>query len=238
MPYRQIDPARLEGEALRRWYMRSSDEIQKQREAAEARQHAEFFGSGNPAAHLSRLSYLPGAPDDDPILDYGLADGFGGGEFIEIGSRTRKHRRDWERKEGRPWPTTEEGANFHAHHKDPKADGGSDTLDNIEPKHPVPHKQDHVDKGDFRRWGSRSRKGKGAGPPAPKPRGPTVRGLGALGLIPNAVGLLTGSIRTDTFDNFIHDMLGMPSQEDLRREYEEHQRMLNPNWKPGDPMRV
>ncbi len=43
MAERQIDPARLEGEALRRWYSRSPDQIQRQRQAAEHRRKQVFF---------------------------------------------------------------------------------------------------------------------------------------------------------------------------------------------------
>jgi hypothetical protein len=38
----QIDPARLEGEALRRWYLRSPDEIDAERRQAADRAHDEF----------------------------------------------------------------------------------------------------------------------------------------------------------------------------------------------------
>lgn len=40
----QMDPARLSGEALRRWYLRTPDEIERERQAAASRRHADFFG--------------------------------------------------------------------------------------------------------------------------------------------------------------------------------------------------
>lgn len=45
MPERQIDPARLEGEALRRWYLRSPAEIERERQATANAGHAAFFGA-------------------------------------------------------------------------------------------------------------------------------------------------------------------------------------------------
>lgn len=41
----QIDPARLSGEALRRWHLRSPEEIERERAALAARRYADFFGS-------------------------------------------------------------------------------------------------------------------------------------------------------------------------------------------------
>lgn len=40
----QMDPTRLSGEALRRWYLRTPDEIERVRQAAASRRHADFFG--------------------------------------------------------------------------------------------------------------------------------------------------------------------------------------------------
>lgn len=42
MPERQIDPARLEGEALRRWYLRSPQDIEQERQAVAAQRHDGF----------------------------------------------------------------------------------------------------------------------------------------------------------------------------------------------------
>lgn len=44
MPVRQIDPARLEGEELRRWYQRTPDEIEQERQAAYDQRYNAFYG--------------------------------------------------------------------------------------------------------------------------------------------------------------------------------------------------
>jgi hypothetical protein len=72
-----------------------------------------------------------------------------------------------------------------------------------------------------------------------KPNGGSdVKGLGLLGIIPDIMGILSGRIRTDTFDDFASDMMGAPSQEDRREAFEAEQRRLNPKWKPGDPFMI
>lgn len=43
MAFGQIDPARLEGEALRRWYLRSPQEVEEERRANKARAYDAFF---------------------------------------------------------------------------------------------------------------------------------------------------------------------------------------------------
>lgn len=43
MPNRQVDPARLEGEALQRWYMRTSDEVQNERQAADGVRYGSLY---------------------------------------------------------------------------------------------------------------------------------------------------------------------------------------------------
>ena len=48
MAYGQIDPARLHGEALRRWYERMPADLDAEREAAAAHQHQMFFGGLRP----------------------------------------------------------------------------------------------------------------------------------------------------------------------------------------------
>jgi hypothetical protein len=45
MAFGQIDPARLEGDALRRWYMRSPADIDRERQQAAAQRYQSFFGS-------------------------------------------------------------------------------------------------------------------------------------------------------------------------------------------------
>lgn len=45
MASRPVDPARLQGEALRQWYLRSPQEIEQEKRDAEARKHAQFVAS-------------------------------------------------------------------------------------------------------------------------------------------------------------------------------------------------
>jgi hypothetical protein len=47
MAYSQIDPARLEGDALTNWYLRSPDDIEQERQAAAARRYDDFFAGGS-----------------------------------------------------------------------------------------------------------------------------------------------------------------------------------------------
>ena len=288
MAFRQVDPASLHGEALRRWYLRSAADIEQERQAAAAKRHDVFFGGAGAAdpdpgisrkpkspagdvdpgfsrgptvpvpdvdpgiswspvgpnrwrgariasGHRRQTEYPPEVRYDDAVLDRGLASPGDGGEFIEIGSKAPQHRRGWARREGTPWPTVPETqANFHVSHIIAKADDGPDTLENIEPEHPVEHMKRHRENGDFSRWGKR-----GGRPSTVAPRGgPRVRGIGLLGAIPSITGILSGNIRIDSFDNFASDMLGFPSQEDQRKTFEGYQRALTPGWKPGDPISV
>ena len=108
----------------------------------------------------------------------------------------------------------------------------------IQPMEPAQHRASH--KEDFSRWGKRPSVARAFGgdvaPPAhaPKPtRGPVVRGLGIFSWIPNVTGMLSGRIRTDSFDNFTSDMLGYPSQEDLRQRNEEIRRRYFPIQSPA-----
>lgn len=48
MAERQVDPARLKGEALRHWYLRSPEDVEQERQAAAAQRSADFFGSLRP----------------------------------------------------------------------------------------------------------------------------------------------------------------------------------------------
>jgi hypothetical protein len=54
----QVDPARLHGEELRRWYMRSPAEIEEERQAAAQRRYDSYFGgtrAGAPEEDLTEL---------------------------------------------------------------------------------------------------------------------------------------------------------------------------------------
>jgi len=44
MAYGQIDPARLDGDALTRWYLRSPADIEQERQVSAAQRYADFFG--------------------------------------------------------------------------------------------------------------------------------------------------------------------------------------------------
>jgi RHS repeat-associated protein len=70
-------------------------------------------------------------------------------------------KKEWAQETGQQWPKDPKiGRNQDVSHKVPKADGGSpNDLNNIEPKPHDQHMQDHMDNGDFKRWGSRSQGG-------------------------------------------------------------------------------
>ena len=51
MAYGQINPARLDGDALTQWYLRSPDDIEQARQASAAQRYADFFGSADEPAN-------------------------------------------------------------------------------------------------------------------------------------------------------------------------------------------
>ena len=59
MPRQQVDPARLEGDALRRWYLRSPEEIEEQRRLAAAERYAEFFDGSPARARQTNVAQAP-----------------------------------------------------------------------------------------------------------------------------------------------------------------------------------
>jgi len=72
LPSALINPARLQGEALRRWYARSPQEVEQEREAIAASRYADFFsGAGrvnrDPDPGFSRGSEVA-AKDIDPVF--------------------------------------------------------------------------------------------------------------------------------------------------------------------------
>ncbi|MCX5647512.1 MAG: hypothetical protein NTX40_00200 [Planctomycetota bacterium] len=76
------------------------------------------------------------------------------------GKSSKTIRKEWEEENSQQWPKDPEtGQNQDVSHKTAKADGGTDELSNIEPKPHDEHMQDHMDKGDFKRWGARSQGG-------------------------------------------------------------------------------
>lgn len=63
MAYGQIDPARLDGDALRRWYLRSPSDIEEERRLAAERKYESFFGGPR------RPGPLSAATDAAEVLD-------------------------------------------------------------------------------------------------------------------------------------------------------------------------
>jgi len=151
-----------------------------------------------------------------PMLDRGLAGPDDGGELQEIGNpHNRRLKRQFKQAYGY-WPKTEDGRDFDVSHKKAIADGGTNTLDNIEPMHPDDHVAKHLADGDAARWGRRAGIARAFGGQVEPPRhGPTVRGFGLLGTFSNLTGILSGRVRTDSFPNFTTDMLGLPSLDEL-----------------------
>lgn len=68
-----------------------------------------------------------------------------------------KFRSDWEKANGKSWPKEINGRNYEVSHEIPKADGGDDNVNNINPRTHEDHLQRHIDNGDHRRWGGRRR---------------------------------------------------------------------------------
>lgn len=190
--------------------------------------------NGGPSTQASATRLQPTAGidapflgPDDPRLDSNLAsDGYG--QYEDIGSRSATLRRHWSLKHGLPWPTDPvTGRNHDVAHIVAKADGGADTVDNIKPMHPVEHRQQHMANGDFSRWARRrvygnETLGAAASGEAAALSESALRGLGLLQIIPDITGILSGRIRTDNWNNFMSDMLGVPSQRDMEQWYREH----------------
>lgn len=70
MPDGPIDPATLEGDDLTRWYLRSPEEIEQERQAAAAQRYRSFFGQAEPDPGVASQ---PPAPlgTVDPAIDRG-----------------------------------------------------------------------------------------------------------------------------------------------------------------------
>lgn len=72
MAYSPVDPARLEGEALRRWYLRSPEEVEQERQAAKAQRYDEFFAITRPfqrgPLHEATGAQQPADLEADEIL--------------------------------------------------------------------------------------------------------------------------------------------------------------------------
>ncbi|THD83270.1 MAG: hypothetical protein E7812_00305 [Phenylobacterium sp.] len=64
MPY-PVDPASLEGDELEQWYRRSPQEIEDERQAAEAQRYRDFFGDAGDGG--SGVDASPGAPFEQQV---------------------------------------------------------------------------------------------------------------------------------------------------------------------------
>jgi hypothetical protein len=173
------------------------------------------------------------ANEGGAFLDRGLAGADDGGQLIDVGNSHNPRLKNEHIKKYGFWPKTADGRDHDVAHRRAIADGGSNTLDNIEPMHPEEHKAQHRNNGDSGRWGRRSSIARAFGgrvePPNP---GPKVRGFGGILNPLNLLGIASGRIRTDNFSNFASDMVGVPSPEDLAREKEAQRRRSQPSWCP------
>jgi hypothetical protein len=239
MPYDPIDPASLEGDDLTSWYLRTPDEIAQQRRAAAQQRYDEFFDdptnaapSSDPDANSNDIGALPqrAFPSAAASLDRSGAGPDDGARLELIGNPANPGLiREWEKKWGQDWPIDPvTGRKFDVAHIKALADGGANVVDNIRPLHPADHLAEHLANGDQARWGRRSWIARAFG-------GRVARALGPFAVLPDITGVLSGRIRTDSFDNFVGDMMGSPSAEDRQRMEQELQRSMNPSWIPGGP---
>jgi hypothetical protein len=213
-------------------------------------QYNDFFGglrTLQPSADDSTQSSQSDAPGDDtspatpgfgasgPAYGDAFFDTTGagsddGGYFSLIGNPAHPRlRREWAKKSGQDWPLDPKtGRNQDVAHYRARADGGPDHVDNIRPMPHDEHMAEHMANGDQARWGRRPSIARAFG-------GTVARSIEPLTVLSGILGILSGRVRTDTFDNFSSDMMGYPSQEDRRKAFEQQQKAINPNWKPGDP---
>lgn len=88
MPRMIVDPARLEGDDLRRWYLRSPAMIEEERQARAAQQHDDFFGATSAdvpgVAAKAPQPTRTAASLDDTIW---VANGSGGYRAVRPGSQ-------------------------------------------------------------------------------------------------------------------------------------------------------
>jgi hypothetical protein len=125
-----------------------------------------------------------------------------------------------------------DGRRYDVAHIRALADGGKDVLSNIQPMPRADHTASHAE--DFSRWGKRPSIAKAfGGRVEPYPRTPmprlSVKALGILSALPDVVGILTGRIRTDSFENFVNDMTGQISPADWDRMAQDTCRSLGIN---------
>jgi hypothetical protein len=109
--------------------------------------------------HWSGMIKADWDPDEHPRWPAGAPDSQGGqfapkSDSDECGINAPIRRR-WERAEGRDWPRDAQGRRYDVSHIKARADGGTDDLDNITPKPHDEHVREHMQNGDFSRWGKR-----------------------------------------------------------------------------------
>lgn len=83
MPGRPNDPARLEGEALRQWYLRTPDEIEADRRVAEDKRYNDFFGGSSATRDTTSNPQPRSVATDADIL--WVPNGYGGYRAIRSG---------------------------------------------------------------------------------------------------------------------------------------------------------
>ncbi|MDB5437504.1 MAG: hypothetical protein JWR47_3761 [Phenylobacterium sp.] len=89
MAYGQVDPARLQGEALSRWYLRSPADIEQERQERAAKAHEDFFASSGPG--LPAISPMQdGAANGDGIVWPSADQNYGRGETAPQGNADRQ----------------------------------------------------------------------------------------------------------------------------------------------------
>ena len=88
MTFGQVDPARLQGEALRRWYLRTPDEIEAERAAAAEEAYNAFFSQPNSRAvsDLGNATRGANAPAPDKLRAAGNLASIGPDQEYRAGS--------------------------------------------------------------------------------------------------------------------------------------------------------
>lgn len=121
-------------------------------------------------------------------------------------------KRAFERHYGVIWPLDPKtGKSQDAAHIKAVADGGEKyAVTNIQPMTREEHIAQHKANNDFARFARRRWIAQAFG-------GRVAKGIGAFSILPMITGILSGRIRSDTLDNALSDMAGVPSQEDQRR---------------------
>jgi hypothetical protein len=89
MAYGQVDPARLQGGALSRWYLRSPADIEQERQERAAKAHEDFFASSGPG--LPAISPMQdGAANGDGVVWPSADQNYGPEETAPQGNAERR----------------------------------------------------------------------------------------------------------------------------------------------------